>query len=433
MSPYEITAIVVVVLFAFLAAGVWVAVSLLAVGVVALAAFTNLPTGEVITTAVWGSVANWPLTSLPLFIWMGEILFRTRLADSMFKGLVPWSAGVPGRLLHVNIVGCGIFAAVSGSSAATAATIGKITLPELSRRRYPDMMAMGSLAAGGTLGILIPPSIPMIVYGVAAQVSIAKLFIAGFVPGLVLMGLFSLYICAWSLLHAERIPKVDRVYSLPEKMRALRSLLPVLLLIATVTGTLYAGIATPTEAAGVGVVGALAIAASTRSLSWASFTASLKGTVLTSCMIVFILAAASVLSTSFAFLKLPAALAAYVGSLALSPYWLLLVLAILYLVLGCFIDGISMVVLTTAIVLPMVEKVGIDLLWFGVFIVIMVEMANITPPVGFNLFVVQGITGHDSFTVARAAFPYFVIMCLFTVLIIVFPKVVTWLPSLAFR
>lgn len=433
MDPYTVIALLLGVLFALLAAGVWVAVSLLIVGLAALLAFTSLPVEQVLSTAVWSTIASWPLTSLPLFIWMGEILFRTRLADDMFKGLVPWTGRLPGQLLHVNVIGCGIFAAVSGSSAATAATIGKITLPELFRRRYPEQVAIGSLAAGGTLGILIPPSIPMIVYGVAAQVSIAKLFIAGVIPGAVLMTLFSLYTSGWAMLHKQHMPASERRYTVADRVRALGYLSPVVLLIAAVTGSLYTGIATPTEAAAVGVLGALIVAAATRSLTVTSFVASVKGTVLTSCMIVFILAAASFLSTALAFLKLPAILAAWVSTLGLSPYWLLLALAILYLILGCFIDGISMVVLTAAIVLPMVERVGIDLLWFGVFIVILVEMANITPPVGFNLFVVQGITGRDSFAVALAAFPYFLIMCLFAAVITAFPALVTWLPNLAFR
>ena len=433
MSTLAITSLLIGALFVLLALGVWVAVSLLIVGLIALLAFTDLPVDQVLATAIWSTIASWPLSSLPLFIWMGEILFRTRLADDMFKGLVPWTASIPGRLLHVNVLGSGLFAAVSGSSAATAATIGKITLPELFRRRYPEKIAMGSLAAGGTLGILIPPSIPMIVYGVAAQVSIAKLFIAGIMPGAILMTLFCVYTGTWALFHKPQMPEPERRYTLAGRLRATGRLLPVVLLIAAVTGSLYTGIATPTEAAAVGVLGALVIAAATRSLTFASFAASLKGTLLTSCMIVLILAAAWFLSTALAFLTIPLQLAAWVSSLGLSSYWLLFVLAILYLILGCFIDGISMVVLTAAIVLPMVEHVGIDLLWFGVFIVIMVEMANITPPVGFNLFVVQGITGRDSFAVALAAFPYFLIMCAFAVVITIFPEIVTWLPNLAFK
>jgi tripartite ATP-independent transporter DctM subunit len=295
LSTLAITSLLIGALFVLLALGVWVAVSLLVVGLIALLAFTDLPVDQVLATAIWSTIASWPLSSLPLFIWMGEILFRTRLADDMFKGLVPWTASIPGRLLHVNVLGSGIFAAVSGSSAATAATIGKITLPELFRRRYPEKIAMGSLAAGGTLGILIPPSIPMIVYGVAAQVSIAKLFIAGIVPGAILMTLFCVYTGTWALFHKPQMPEPERRYTLAGRLRATGRLLPVVLLIAAVTGSLYTGIATPTEAAAVGVLGALVIAAATRSLTFESFAASLKGTLLTSCMIVLILAEASFL------------------------------------------------------------------------------------------------------------------------------------------
>ena len=420
-------------MMALLALGVWVAAALLAVGLVAFIVFGDVPIADVLATSLWSSTASWPLTALPLFIWMGEILYRTSLAADMFRGLQPWLSRIPGRLLHVNVFACSIFAAVSGSSAATAATIGQMTLPELKRRGYPQSASLGSLAAGGTLGILIPPSIPMIVYGVAGQVSIAKLFLAGVIPGLVLVSLFTLYTVVWAMIFRHRMPQKEASTSLRHKLVESRRLFPVGLLIVAVIGSIYSGIATPTEAAAVGVLGSFAISAATRSLSWKTFIASINGAIKITCMITFILAAASFLSTALAFLQMPATLAKGIGSLQLTPGMLLLALAVLFVFLGCFIDGISMVVLTAAIVLPIVERAGIDLLWFGIFLVVMVEMANITPPVGFNLFVIQGITGRDSTLIALDALPYFFIMCAFAVVITVFPSIVTFLPNLAFK
>jgi C4-dicarboxylate transporter, DctM subunit len=430
LSSFLLLMLLMIVL---LALGVWVAGSLIMVGLIGLFFFSNVPIGDVLSTSFWSSTANWPLTALPLFIWMGEILYRTNLAADMFRGLQPWIGALPGRLLHVNVFACGIFAAVSGSSAATAATIGQMTLPELKRRGYPQSPSLGSLAAGGTLGILIPPSIPLIVYGVAGQVSIAKLFLAGALPGLILIVMFSAYTAGWAIVFRSKMPPPEPRTSLLEKLAASPRLIPVVLLIVTVIGSIYSGFATPTEAAAVGVVGSFVIAAVSGSLNRAALLASISGTVKITCMITFILAAASFLSTALAFLQMPAALATYVTALELSPAMLLLALALLFIFLGCFIDGISMVVLTAAIVLPIVQVAGIDLVWFGIFLVVMVEMANITPPVGFNLFVIQGITKRDAFDVAMDALPYFLIMAVFAVLITAFPRIVTELPNMAFQ
>ncbi len=424
-----IATVLIVAMFAILGAGVWIGIAVLGVAWIGMELFTTRPAGDALALTVWGSLSSWTLTALPLFIWMGEILLKTRLSEGLFRGLAPWLQQVPGRLLHSNIVGCTIFAAVSGSSAATCATIGKMSLPELRRRGYPEIMSVGTLAGAGTLGLLIPPSIIMIVYGVAADVSIGKLFIAGIVPGLLLAGLFMGYTMLWALRQPKAIPPADRALSLREKLAESAHLIPVLLLILAVLGSIYAGYATATEAAALGVLGALAVAAAQRSLSWRTFWDSLMGATRLYCMIALILAGSAFLSLSMGFIGLPRNLAEGIGALGLSPFALILLLMVFYIVLGCFLDGISMVVLTMAVLLPTLQTAGIDLLWFGIYVVIVVEMAQITPPVGFNLFVLQGMTGHQISYVARAAFPYFFMMVIAVLLIWYFPSLVTYLPS----
>ncbi len=420
-------------LAALLVAGVWIALTLLGVGWVAMVFFTSSPAGSLMATTVWGASTSWALTALPLFIWMGEILFRTRISEDMFRGLAPWMAPLPGRLMHCNVFGCGIFAAISGSSAATAATIGRITIPELLRRGYDERMAVGSLAGAGTLGLLIPPSIIMIVYGVAANVSIARLFVAGVLPGVMLMLMFSGYIALWALLNRAKTPPRERLTSLAEKLYASRFLIPTVLLIGGVIGSIYTGVATPTEAAVIGVAGSLVLAAVTGSLSWKTFSDSVMGATRTSCMIAFILAGASFLTVAMGFTGVPVAMAQWIGKQGFTAVHLIAVLTLLYIVLGCFIDGISMVVLTSSVILPSVQAARIDLLWFGIFIVLVVEMAQITPPVGFNLFVLQGLTGKNMFYVARAALPFFFLMVLAVALIWAFPQIVTFLPGKMFN
>ena len=429
MSDLAITALLITALFLILGSGVWIGLTLSGVAWIAMQLFSSRPAGDAMAVTIWGSASSWTLTALPLFIWMGEILFRTRLSQDMFRGLAPWMQHLPGRLLHVNVVGCAIFAAVSGSSAATCATIGKMSLPELAKRGYPDKMAMGSLAGAGTLGLLIPPSIIMIVYGVSADVSIAQLFIAGVIPGLLLALIFSGYIAVWSLFHADQIPPPDAPMSLMEKLRESRSLIPVVLLIAAVLGSIYTGIATATEAAALGVVGSLVISTLQGSMNWPTFKDSLMGGTRLYCMIALILAGAAFLTLSMGYIGLPRHLAEWIATLGLSRFQLVLVLTAFYVLLGCFLDGISMVVLTMGVILPTIQKAGIDPLWFGIFIVIVVEMAQITPPVGFNLFVMQGMTRRDIGTIARAAFPFFLLLVLMVVLLYAFPQIVSFLPD----
>lgn len=429
MEQVGLSIALIVALFALLGSGVWVAVSLLVVALLGMMLFTSAPTGLVLATTTWGSSNSWALAALPLFIWMGEILFRSRLSEDMFAGLAPWLNRLPGRLLHVNVLGCGVFAAVSGSSAATAATIGKMSIPELDRHGYPSIMSIGTLAGSGTLGLLIPPSIILIVYGVATEESIARLFIAGILPGIMLVALFMGYVGVWSLLNPHKIPPADTDMSLAERLYQSRRLIPVLLLIVGVIGSIYAGVASPTDAAAVGVLLSLVLSWWSGTLSWRTFADSLMGATRTSCMIAFILAGAAFLTVAMGFTGIPRMLAEWIGSLELSPVMLLAALTVFFIVLGCFLDGISVVVLTTAVILPMIEQAGIDKIWFGIYVVLVVEMAQITPPVGFNLFVLQGLTGRNILYVARAALPFFFLLLLAVILIVVFPEIATYLPQ----
>ncbi|PRY70945.1 TRAP transporter large permease [Halomonas ventosae] len=418
-----------ITLLLLLGSGVWVAFSLLALGWLGLSQFTSVPTGDVLASNVWGESYSWELTALPMFIWMGEILFRSRLADDMFTGLSPWMQRIPGRLLHTNVIGCGLFAAVSGSSAATCATMGKMTIPELTRRGYDEKLIIGTLAGSATLGLLIPPSIILIVYGVATDQSIARLFVAGIFPGLLLISLFAGYLMLWSWRYPDKVPPAETGLPLGEKLRRARRLIPLLALIVGVIGSIYAGLASPTEAAAVGVVLSLLLASTQGTMDGTVFRDALLGAVRTSTMIAFILAGAAFLTAAMGFTGLPRELAAWIGTLGLSPVMLLIALTLLFILLGCFLDGISVVVLTTSIMLPMVEAAGIDLIWFGIFLVIVVEMSQITPPVGFNLFVLQGMTGRNILSIAWAAMPFFFLMMLGVVLISLFPGIVTWLPQ----
>lgn len=429
MSDPVVGLILLAVLFVFLAGGLWIALSLSAVAAVALAFFSNSSVGLNLAVTFWGHSHSWSLTALPLFILMGEILLRSRLSKDMFNGLAPWLGGLPGRLLHVNVLGCAIFAAVSGSSAATAATIGKMSIPELKSRGYPESLILGTLAGSATLGLLIPPSIILIVYGVATEQSIARLFVAGLIPGAMLVALFSAYVAVRAWMDPDLIPVETAKMNLKEKLWEARGLIPVALLISGVIGAIYTGIASPTDAAALGVLLSILLAALSGSFTRGDFMDALLAAARTSCMIAFILLGAAFLAVAMGFTGLPRNLAAWIGGMGLSPYVLLAVLTVFFIVLGLFLDGISVVVLTTSIIMPMVLAVGIDPIWFGIYLVLVVEMSQITPPVGFNLFVIQGLTGIDILRIARAAFPFFMLLLLAVVLITIFPAIVTYLPT----
>lgn len=429
MDHFTLTAIFLVTLFFLLGSGIWIGLALLGVAFVGMELFTTRPVGDAMFTTIWSSASSWSLTALPLFIWMGEILFRTRLSEDMFRGLAPWMAPLPGRLLHTNVVGCTIFAAVSGSSAATLTTVGKMSIPELKKRGYPDFMIFGTLVGSSTLGLMIPPSLTLIVYGVTINESISKLFMAGILPGLALATLFMAYIAGWSVLCKDQVPDPEPKMSFGERLYNSRFLIPVILLIGLVIGTIYTGVATATESAAFGVIGALALAAAQRSLTRQALIESLLGATRTSCMIGLILAGAAFLALAMGFTGLPATVAEYIGSLHLSPLTLILALMCFYIIIGMFLDGISSVVLTMAVVEPMVRQAGIDLLWFGIFIVVVVEMAQITPPIGFNLFVMQGMTKKPIGYIAKTAFPMFLLMVLMVGVLVMFPELATYLPE----
>jgi tripartite ATP-independent transporter DctM subunit len=429
MGLLEIGGLLLFLMLLMLSGGVWIAMTLAIVGWVGQAFFTTTQPGKNLFSAFWETTASWELAALPLFIWMGEILYRTKLSEQMFDGLSPWLSRIPGRLMHTTILGCGIFGSVSGSSAATCATIAKVALPELERRGYDRNIALGSLAAAGGLGILIPPSITMVVYAVAADASVIRLFLAGFLPGFLLMGLFSGYIIWWSLRNPDKVPAPEAPTTFLEKLRRSGSLIPCGLLIVFIVWVLVAGIATATECAAYGVLGSLLIAAAGRSLTLQNFWLGLVGATRVSCMIMFILAGAAFLTKTMAFTGIPRELAEMVHALNLSPYGLIAVLVVVYLILGAALDGISMIVLTSAVVLPMVQKAGFDLVWFGIFIIMLIEIAEISPPVGFNLFVLQNMTGIDSNRIARVTLPFFACMILGIVLITVFPEIVTSVPN----
>lgn len=426
---FAATGVFLFVLFLLLGSGVWVGLALLGVAFVGMELFTTRPAGDAMMTTIWSASSSWTLTALPMFIWMGEILFRTRLSEDMFKGLSPWMAKLPGGLLHTNIVGCTVFAAVSGSSAATLTTVGKMSIPELRARKYPEKMIIGTLAGAATLGLMIPPSLTLIVYGVTINESITKLFIAGIIPGLILALMFMAYASLYGIFSDDYDPTPEPEMTFMERIKNSRFLIPVILLILLVIGSMYLGYATATEAAAFGVLGSMALATMQGSLNWTSFSQSLLGATRTSAMIALILAGAAFLSLSMGFTGLPRALATFIASLELSRFELLMALLLFYIVIGCFLDGISSVVLTIAVVEPMIRQAGIDVIWFGIFIVVVVEMAQITPPIGFNLFVLQGMTNHEMNYIAKAALPMFGIMVVMVFVLILFPDIATWLPE----
>ena len=429
MTEIYATIIFLFALFFLLGSSVWVGLSLIGVAWVGIELFTSRPAGDAMITTIWTGASSWTLTALPLFIWMGEILYRTKLSEDMFKGLSPWMRWLPGGLLHTNIAGCTLFAAVSGSSAATLTTVGKMSIPELRKRGYPEYMIIGTLAGAATLGLMIPPSLTLIVYGVTINESITKLFMAGVIPGLILSLLFMTYIIFWYYLRPSERPKPEKPISFIRMIYESRFLIPVMLLVIIVIGSMYFGWATATEAAAVGVMGALILALSQGSLTWETFNKSLMGATRTSAMIALILMGAAFLSLSMGFTGLPRALANYIDTLNLSPIVLIAALTIFYIVLGMFLDGISSVVLTMAIVEPMIRQAGIDVIWFGIFVVVVVEMAQVTPPIGFNLFVLQGMTKHEISYIAKTAIPMVGLMILMVVILVAWPELATWLPE----
>lgn len=435
-SPLITSIIIIVGLLGLLAAGVWIFAAMLVVSIVGLYVLNDysfVRIGSMLTTVQWKTMTSFELAALPLFVWMGEILFRTRLSEQIFRGLAPWVNWLPGRLLHVVILACGIFGSVSGSSTATCATISKIALPELKRRGYDEGITIGALCSGGTLGILIPPSIIMVLYAVAAEVSLVKLFIAGFLPGFLMMALFSGYIVAWALMNPDKSPKGEDQMTLRQMFSLLIELGPITALLVFVFGALFAGWITATECAAWGVLGALLIALHSRTLNWRSFRDSVQSTLRTSCMIAILIAAAGFMSTFMAIAGIPKAVAVAISAMQLSPFGLIALLTVVYILLGIFLDGVSMILLTLPVVLPMVTGAGFDPLWFGIFLIIVIEMAELSPPVGFNLFVLQNMTGKDVFTIGWMSLPFFLMMVVTAAMITFWPEIVMVLPDLYSR
>jgi tripartite ATP-independent transporter DctM subunit len=381
-------------------------------------------------SSVWATIEKWEYVALPLFILMGEILYRSGISEKLFKSLVPWLYRLPGGLLLMNIVSCTLFAAVSGSSAATTATVGRITLAEFDKLGYDRHLAMGSLAGAGTLGFLIPPSLIMIVYAILAEVSIGKMFMAGILPGLLLSGIYSCYIIYRGIRNPAIAPRTQESYSWKERMVGLKDLAPTLILILMVLGSIYGGVATPTEAAALGVLGATVFAFINRQMNLKILFDCLVGAVKTNAMIMMIVVGAGFLSRVMGFLGIPAAITRTITELGLSPYMLMILLGIFYIILGCLLDGFSIVVMTLPIALPMVTAAGFDPIWFGIYLILMVEVSQITPPVGFNLFVIQGLTDEPIVQVAKYALPFFFLMLLTTAILTIFPKIALFLPNL---
>ncbi|MDK2871524.1 MAG: C4-dicarboxylate transporter, DctM subunit [bacterium] len=421
--------LVVGILGVLLVGSIWVGTALFLVGIAGFHFFLDVPWGNILANIAWNSTSSSTMFALPLFVWMGEILFRSKISENLFTGLAPWLDSIPGRLIRVNVFASAIFAAVSGSSAATTATVGKITLPELFKRGYDRVLAIGSLAGSGTLGFMIPPSMMMLVYGILADVSIGKLFIAGVIPGIMIAIFFSGYIMIKSLLDPDVAPKVKESYTWGDRIKAIPKIAPAIILVVMVLGSIYTGWATPTEAAAVGVAGSILFAWLMRSLDLKIFKEALIGAVKTSCMIMWIVCGATFFSVAVGYLGITQGIAQYVASLGLSKYTLIAILSIMYLILGCLVDGFSMIVMTLPMVLPLIKLSGFDPLWFGIYLVIMIQLAQITPPVGFNLFVIKGLIGEELTTIAKAAFPFFLLLLLATAIITVFPGIVLYLPS----
>lgn len=422
--------VILVALVLTLGSGIWIGFSLFLVGWIGMTFFSPLAAGNNMASSVWATVNQWELVALPLFILMGEVLFHSGISESLFRGLVPWLYRLPGGLILMNIVSCTLFAAVSGSSAATTATVGRITLAELDKLGYDRKLAMGSLAGAGTLGFLIPPSLIMIVYAILAEVSIGKMFIAGVFPGMLLAGVYVAYIIYRGIRNPELAPRLGETFTWRQRMVALKDFGPVVILILMVLGSIYAGVATPTEAAALGVFGAVLFAVLNRRFGWSGMFACLKGAVKTTCMICLIVMGAAYLSRVMGLLGIPAAITRAIVGMDLSPYTLMIMLGLVYVALGCILDGFSIVVMTLPIAQPMVEAAGFSPIWFGIYLILMVELSQITPPVGFNLFVIQGLTGESIGTIARHAFPFFMLMVLTTAIITIFPEIVLFLPRL---
>lgn len=430
---WEILALILVASMAFmLVIGQWTAFALGLVGVLILYLSKGTLALVSISSVVWNTSSSYILIAVPLFLLMGEVILRGGISGHFYRGVATLLGSTPGGLLHANIVACAIFSAISGSSVATAAAVGTVAIPEMTRRGYDPRSVFGSLAAGGTLGILIPPSIIMILYGALVEESIAKLFMAGVFPGIAMAGLFMVFIAGRVMLEPHLVPGREAVeLSWAEWFRRTFHVLPVFVLLLVVLGGIYTGLTTPTEAAAVGAAGAAVLAAAYRGLNLSVLREALLSSVKTTCMVIFIIIGAQILSTALTFSGITRELSAWIVSLAFSKWMLFAVLVLLYIVLGFFVDGISMIYVTLPVLFPVIVAAGFDVIWFGVVLTILVELGQITPPVGLNLFTIQAISGGRPFSeVVLGSVPYAFIMLMMILLLVIFPGLALWLPSI---
>ena len=417
------------ILIGLLALAVPVSAGLGFLGLALAAIYAKLPLSVAIGETAWATSNNFLLVAIPFFVLLGEILLRSGMAERMYNALVLWMPWLPGGLMHSNIAACAMFAATSGSSVATAATIGTVALGEIEKHGYSERLFLGTIAAGGTLGILIPPSINMIVYGVLTDSSIPKLYLAGIVPGLVLAGLFSLTVLIFCIVRPEMGGKRTTA-SWDQRVQVLPDLIPPLVIFLAVIGSIYAGWATATESAALGVIAALGVAAWNRKLSVRILVHAFEGTMRTTAMIMAILMAAYFLNFVITSIGLTGQVNRYITDLRLTPTQLLLAVIAFYVILGCFMETLSMMVATVPIIAPIMFKAGFDPIWFGILIVILMEVAMITPPVGINLYVVQGLRKRGRIDdVIIGAAPFVAAMGVMIAALSVWPQIALWLPQ----
>ncbi len=422
-------AFALVVLLGLLVIGVPVAGSLGMLGLALGEQYSFMPLDRAVAEVIWQTSVDFLLVAIPLFVLMGELLVRAGIAKRVYDAIAAWLSWLPGGLMHANIGTCALFAANSGSSVATAATIGTVAVPEIKRRGYAPKLFLGSIAAGGTLGILIPPSINLIIFGLLTNTSVPKLYLAGFIPGFALALLFMVLIAVFCMRRPELAePKQKVTWS--HRIAVLPDLIPPLLLFMAVVGSIYAGWATPTEAASLGVVVSLVLGFWQGELTWSRFKDALEGAMKTTAMIMLIILAASFLNFSLSMVGLTDAIFGVIQELGLSPYETLFLLIGIYVVLGFFMETLSMLVITTPIIAPIVANMGFDLVWFGIVLTLLLELALITPPVGVNLYVVQSVrTDGEIGEVIAGAVPFVIMMLVMVLLLVVFPGIALWLPQ----
>jgi tripartite ATP-independent transporter DctM subunit len=419
------------VMLILLFGGVWIAVSLGAAGIFGIWIVKPALLGGV-ESVVWNTVENFVLTAVPLFIFMGTVILNSGISARFYRSLALWLNRVPGGLAQTNILACTVFSALCGSSVATAASVGSIAIPEMQKRGYGVRPMTGTLAAGGTLGILIPPSIPFIIYGSTVGESVGKLFVAGVIPGLLMASIFMVFLACHAKLMPAEFPSLGAAVPWSARLAGLRDLVPVTMLIVVVLGGIYVGAMTPTEAAGVGAAGAVVVAALYGGLTWDVLRQSLLGTLRTNAMVLFIVVGAQIMSFALVTAGIPRAIVGAIEAAHLGPYLVLSLVVVMYLVLGCLVDALSLMLLTLPVVHPVMAAAGFDPIWFGVVLVILLEIGLVTPPVGMNLFVIQGMAKTTLGEVSWGSFPYVILLLAGVIMLTLFPAIALWLPQRMF-